>query len=290
MRLRALAKINLGLDILGKREDGYHEVRMIMQTIQMYDVLKMKKVKKPGISLSVNYPYIPSDERNLVYKAAKLLMDEFQVKEGVDICLEKFIPVAAGMAGGSSDAAAAMVGINRLFKLGLSERELMDRAVNIGADVPYCIMRGTALAEGIGEKLTRIAQIPDCFVLIGKPGISVSTKMAYESLQLDKISSHPDIDGMIRDIENGDLLTMTEKMGNVFEPGIIEKYPVIGEIKDLMEDNGALKAMMSGSGPTVFGIFDDREKMEVAAAVLRESGLAKTVFATEVTKTGGKHK
>ena len=290
MRLRALAKINLGLDILRKREDGYHEVRMIMQTIQMYDVLKMKKVKKPGISLSVNYPSIPSDERNLVYKAAKLLMDEFQVKEGVDICLEKFIPVAAGMAGGSSDAAAAMVGINQLFKLGLSERELMDRAVNIGADVPYCIMRGTALAEGIGEKLTRIAQIPDCFVLIGKPGISVSTKMAYESLQLDKISSHPDIDGMIRDIENGDLLTMTEKMGNVFEPGIIEKYPVIGEIKDLMEDNGALKAMMSGSGPTVFGIFDDREKMEAAAAVLRESGLAKTVFATEVTKTGGKHK
>ena len=119
MRLRALAKINLGLDILRKREDGYHEVRMIMQTIQMYDVLKMKKVKKPGISLSVNYPYIPSDERNLVYKAAKLLMDEFQVKEGVDICLEKFIPVAAGMAGGSSDAAAAMVGINRLFKLGI---------------------------------------------------------------------------------------------------------------------------------------------------------------------------
>lgn len=290
MRLRALAKINLGLDILRKREDGYHEVRMIMQTIQMYDVLNMKKVKKPGISLSVNYPYIPSDERNLVYKAAKLLMDEFQVKEGVDICLEKFIPVAAGMAGGSSDAAAAMVGINQLFKLGLSERELMDRAVNIGADVPYCIMRGTALAEGIGEKLTRIAQIPDCFVLIGKPGISVSTKMAYESLQLDKISSHPDIDGMIRDIENGELLTMTEKMGNVFEPGIIEKYPVIGEIKDLMEDNGALKAMMSGSGPTVFGIFDDREKMEAAAAVLRESGLAKTVFATEVTKTGGKHK
>ena len=290
MRLRALAKINLGLDILRKREDGYHEVRMIMQTIQMYDVLKMKKVKKPGISLCVNCPYIPSDERNLVYKAAKLLMDEFQVREGVDICLEKFIPVAAGMAGGSSDAAAAMVGINRLFKLGLSERELMDRAVNIGADVPYCIMRGTALAEGIGEKLTRIAQIPDCFVLIGKPGISVSTKMAYESLQLDKISSHPDIDGMIRDIENGDLLTMTEKMGNVFEPGIIEKYPVIGEIKNLMEDNGALKAMMSGSGPTVFGIFDDREKMEAAAAVLRESGLAKTVFATEVTKTGGKHK
>ncbi|MBS6712764.1 4-(cytidine 5'-diphospho)-2-C-methyl-D-erythritol kinase [Blautia sp. HCN-1074] len=290
MRLRAFAKINLGLDILRKREDGYHEVRMIMQTIQMYDVLEMKKVKKPGISLSVNYPYIPSDERNLVYKAAKLLMDEFQVKEGVDIRLEKFIPVAAGMAGGSSDAAAAMVGINHLFKLGLSEKDLMDRAVNIGADVPYCIMRGTALAEGIGEKLTRIAQVPDCYVLIGKPGIGVSTKTAYESLQLDKIQSHPDIDGMIRDIENGNLLAMTDKMGNVFESGIIGKYPVIGEIKDLMEANGALKAMMSGSGPTVFGIFDDREKMEAAAAVLRQSNLAKTVFATEVTKVRERHK
>ena len=290
MRLRAFAKINLGLDILRKREDGYHEVRMIMQTIQMYDVLEMKKVKKPGISLSVNYPYIPSDERNLVYKAAKLLMDEFQVKEGVDIRLEKFIPVAAGMAGGSSDAAAAMVGINHLFKLGLSEKDLMDRAVNIGADVPYCIMRGTALAEGIGEKLTRIAQVPDCYVLIGKPGIGVSTKTAYESLQLDKIQSHPDIDGMIRDIENGNLLAMTDKMGNVFESGIIGKYPVIGEIKDLMEANGALKAMMSGSGPTVFGIFDYREKMEAAAAVLRQSNLAKTVFATEVTKVRERHK
>lgn len=290
MRLRAFAKINLGLDILRKREDGYHEVRMIMQTIQMYDVLEMKKVKKPGISLSVNYPYIPSDERNLVYKAAKFLMDEFQVKEGVDIRLEKFIPVAAGMAGGSSDAAAAMVGINHLFKLGLSEKDLMDRAVNIGADVPYCIMRGTALAEGIGEKLTRIAQVPDCYVLIGKPGIGVSTKTAYESLQLDKIQSHPDIDGMIRDIENGNLLAMTDKMGNVFESGIIGKYPVIGEIKDLMEANGALKAMMSGSGPTVFGIFDDREKMEAAAAVLRQSNLAKTVFATEVTKVRERHK
>lgn len=288
MRLRALAKINLGLDILRKREDGYHEVRMIMQTIQMYDVLEIRRVKKPGISLSVNYPYIPNDERNLVYKAAKLLMDEFQVKSGVDIRLEKFIPVAAGMAGGSSDAAAALVGINRLFKLGLSEKDLMDQAVNIGADVPYCVMRGTALAEGIGEKLTRITPVPDCFVLIGKPGINVSTKAAYESLQLDKITTHPDIDGMIKDIECGNLLAMTEKMGNVFEPGIIGKYPVIGEIKELMEAHGALKAMMSGSGPTVFGIFDDRKKMEAAAAALRESRLAKTVFATEVTKAGGR--
>ena len=268
MRLRALAKINLGLDILGKREDGYHEVRMIMQTIQMYDVLEMKKKKEPGISLSVNYPFIPNDERNLVYKAAKLLMDEFQIEQGVSIRLDKFIPVAAGMAGGSSDAAAALVGMNRLFKLELSEQDLMDRAVNIGADVPYCVMRGTALAEGIGEKLTRIRQVPECYVLVGKPAINVSTKVAYESLKLDEIQVHPDIDGMIRDIENGDLYSMTAKRGNVFEPGSIGKSPVMQE-------------SMSGSGPTVFGIFDDKEKMEKAAEVLRESRLAKTVFATE---------
>lgn len=287
MRLRALAKINLGLDVLRKREDGYHELRMIMQTINMYDQLDIEISKTPGIKITTNLPFIPVNESNLVYKAAKLLMDEFQVEQGITVDLQKFIPVAAGMAGGSSDAAAALVGINRLFKLGLSQKELMDRAVNIGADVPYCVMRGTALAEGIGEKLTRITQVPDCFVLIGKPGINVSTKAAYESLQLDKISSHPDIDGMIGDIERGDLLAMTQKMGNVFEPGIIEKYPVIGEIKALMESHGALKAMMSGSGPTVFGIFDNREKMEAAAEVLRESRLAKTVFATEVTKAGG---
>lgn len=287
MRLRAMAKINLGLDILRKREDGYHEVRMIMQTIQMYDVLEIYKKTEPGITLETNLPYVPSDERNLVYKAAKLLMDEFQVKEGLHMKLDKSIPVAAGMAGGSSDAAAAFVGVNRIFKLDLTEEELMKRAVKIGADVPYCIMRGTALAEGIGEKLTRIAQMPKCFVLIGKPAVNVSTKLAYESMNLAEIEKRPDIDGMIKDIENQDLYSMVDKMANVFEPGIIGKYPVIQEIKDLMEANGALKAMMSGSGPTVFGIFDSQEKMNAAAAVLRESRLAKTVFATEVYNRNG---
>ena len=282
MRLRALAKINLGLDILGKREDGYHEVKMIMQTIQMYDVLELHKKKKPGISLTVNVPFIPTDERNLVYRAAAMLMEEFHVQEGLSIRLDKFIPVAAGMAGGSSDAAAAFVGVNRLFHLGLSQEELMERAVKVGADVPYCIMRGTALAEGIGEKLTALPPVPPCYVLIGKPAVSVSTKMAYENLNLETIKKHPDIDGMILDIENGNLKKMAEKMANVFEPGIIREYPVIQEIKDFMEENGALRAMMSGSGPTVFGIFDDREKIERAAEGLRAGELAKTVFATEV--------
>ena len=282
MRLRAMAKINLGLDVLRKREDGYHEVRMIMQTIQMYDLLDIRKKEEPGISLSTNLPYVPSDERNLVYKAAKLLMDEFDIKEGLSMKLTKFIPVAAGMAGGSSDAAAAFVGVNRLFRLGLSEEELMKRAVQVGADVPYCVMRGTALAEGIGEKLTRLPGLPQCNVLVGKPGINVSTKLAYENLQLDQIQSHPDIDGMISDIENQDLHSLTAKMQNVFEPGIISQYPVIQEIKDLMEANGALKAMMSGSGPTVFGIFDDRSKLREATEALRNSHLAKTVFATQI--------
>ena len=282
MRLRALAKINLGLDIIGKRDDGYHEVRMIMQTIQMYDVLEIQKKDTPGITLTTNLPYIPTDEGNLVYKAAKLLMDEFHVEEGLSINLEKSIPVAAGMAGGSSDAAAAFVGVNKIFNLGLSEQELMERAVNVGADVPYCIMRGTALAEGIGEKLTRLPGVPHMYVLIGKPAVNVSTKIAYGNLNLPAIKEHPDIDGMVEDIKNGDLYSMIPKMGKVLELGIIGKYPVIQKIKDTMEANGALKAMMSGSGPTVFGIFDDKEKMQKAAAVLRRGTLAKTVFATEV--------
>lgn len=287
MRLRAMAKINLGLDVIGKREDGYHEVRMIMQTIKMYDMLEIRRKSSPGISLSVNLPYVPCDERNLVYRSAKLLMDEFGVKEGLTMKLAKTIPVAAGMAGGSSDAAAAFVGVNRLFRLGLSRKELMERAVQIGADVPYCIMRGTALAEGIGEKLTELPPLPDCYILIGKPAVNVSTKTAYENLNLEKIGKRPDIDGMIRDITNRDLYTMTEKMENVFEPGIVEKYPVIGEIRDFMTKRGAIKAMMSGSGPTVFGIFDDAGRVRSAAKALKASGLARTVFATRTYNPGG---
>lgn len=287
MRLRALAKINLGLDILGKREDGYHEVRMIMQTIQMYDVLEIKKKKAPGISLSVNYPYIPCDERNLVYKAAKLLMDEFQVKGGVTIRLEKFIPVAAGMAGGSSDAAATLVGINRLFKLGLSERELMDRAVKIGADVPYCIMRGTALAEGIGEKLTALPPMPECFILIGKPAVSVSTRFVYGNLKADQITEHPDVDSLIHSLEAQDLPALCASMGNVLEEVTVPAYPVIQGIREQMLQCGALQAMMSGSGPTVFGIFDSYARAKEACARLRRGRLAKQVFLTTPYNNGG---
>ena len=284
--VKALAKINLGLDVVRRREDGYHEVKMVMQTIHLFDRLEMKKTAG-GITMTTNLSFLPTNENNLVYKAAKLLMDEFQVKGGVDIHLEKFIPVAAGMAGGSSDAAAALVGINRLFKLGLSQKELMDRAVNIGADVPYCVMRGTALAEGIGEKLTSLPGVPMCYVLIGKPGINVSTKFVYGNLHLDEVTEHPDIDGMVEAIRNHDLYGITDRMGNVLESVTCPAYPVIDEIKAQMMKNGAVNAMMSGSGPTVFGIFDDPDKAEFARAQLKISGLSKQTFLTTVSKPGG---
>lgn len=287
MRLRAMAKINLGLDVLRKRQDGYHEVRMIMQTIQMYDQLHIEVTKEPGIRLTTNLPFLPCNENNLVYRSAKLLMDEFNITDGLDIQLQKFIPVAAGMGGGSSDAAAAMVGVNRLFGLRLSQKELMKRAVQIGADVPYCIMRGTALAEGIGEKLKAMPSIPFCYVLIGKPGITVSTKFVYGNLCVDKIQKHPDIDGMIGAIFRQDLSAMAGRMGNVLEDVTVSAYPVIASIKEQMIANGALNAMMSGSGPTVFGIFDDKEKAEYASRQLQKSGLAKQVFLTTAFQNGG---
>lgn len=287
MKLRAYAKINLGLDVLRRREDGYHEVRMIMQTIRMYDRLEIKKTDDPGIHLRTNLDYIPVNEDNLVYKAAKLLMDQYQIKQGVTIDLRKFIPVAAGMAGGSSDAAATLVGINKIFRLGLSVEELMELGVQIGADVPYCIMRGTALAEGIGEKLTALSPMPECHVLIGKPGISVSTKYVYTNLRLDENTDHPDIDGMLEAINKGELTGITQRMKNVLEPGVVEGHPVIAEIEKLMKEHGALNAVMSGSGPTVFGLFDDKSKAEEALQALKGSGLARNTFLTTVFNNGG---
>lgn len=290
MRLRALAKINLGLDVLRKREDGYHELRMIMQTINMYDQLDIEISKTPGIKITTNLPFIPVNESNLVYKAAKLLMDEFQVEQGITVDLQKFIPVAAGMAGGSSDAAATMIGVNRLFGLGLSVKELMERGVKIGADVPYCLLRGTALAEGIGDKLRALPACPDCYVLIGKPAISVSTKFVYENLHANELEYHPEIDKMLEAIQWHNLNKIADSMGNVLETVTIPHYPVIQEIKDHMKEHGALNAMMSGSGPTVFGLFDDKATAENACEALRASRLARTVFLTTVFNNGGRRK
>ena len=280
MRLQAFAKINLGLDVLGKREAGYHEVRMIMQTIRMYDQLDMRKSVEPGIHLTTNKKYIPVDENNLVWRAAKLMMDTCGIIEGVSIHLHKVIPVAAGMAGGSSDAAATLVGMNRLFHCGLSKEKLMELGVQIGADVPYCVLRGTALAEGIGEKLTVLPPMPDCWILIGKPGISVSTKYVYTTLDLNTDTVHPDIDGMKKALEDGNLYGITERMGNVLQDVTIPAYPEVERIKEQMKTLGAVNAMMSGSGPTVFGIFDNEEKAQEACQKLRESGSCQQVFLT----------
>ena len=285
LSLKAYGKINLGLDVLRRREDGYHDVRMIMQTVGIFDRVDLIWKEEPGIQVETNLYYLPTNENNLVYKAAKLLMDEFQVQEGLLIRLRKFIPVAAGMAGGSSDAAAVLFGVNKMFRLGLTTEELMERGVKIGADVPYCILRGTALSEGIGEVLTSLPPVPQCQVLVAKPGINVSTKFVYENLHANDLrpEQHPDIDGMIRAIKAQDLQGIADKLGNVLETVTVKEYPVIQEIKDKMLEFGAIGSLMSGSGPTVFGLFTNPKAAQQAYEELRygeSSGLTKQVYLT----------
>ena len=283
LELKALAKINLGLDVTGRRENGYHDVRMIMQSVYLYDNVRLEKTGTDGeIRLKSNLGYLPSDENNIAYKAAKILAEEFDIREGVQITLDKHIPVAAGMAGGSSDAAAVLFGMNRMFGLRLSQQDLMDRGVKLGADVPYCIMRGTVLAEGIGEILTPLPAMPKCTVLIAKPPVSVSTKTVYEALDSQEVTRHPDIDGIIRGLEAGSLEQVAQCMGNVLEDVTIPLYPVIDQIKQEMLAAGAAGAMMSGSGPTVFGLFENRAQARAAQQKIRERSLARQVYVTNI--------
>lgn len=277
IQMKALAKVNLGLDVIRRREDGYHEVKMIMQTVRLYDRIILEKTQK-GISMETNLSFLPVNEQNIAYRAAKMLMDEFHIQSGLHIKIDKHIPVAAGMAGGSTDGAAVLYGVNKIFELGLTKRQLMERGVKLGADVPYCIMRGTVLSEGIGEILTPVSSLPDCHILIAKPPVSVSTKHVYENLKLDKIEKHPDIDGMVEALRIEDLHGVTQRMENVLETVTIPEHPEIQQIKELMIKEGALNALMSGSGPTVFGIFDDREKGMRARDLLRKSSLARQTY------------
>ncbi len=280
IELKALAKINLGLDVLGKRENGYHDVRMVMQSVYLYDEVKIERTNEPGIRLKTNLYFLPEGEGNIAYKAAALLMEEFGIQEGVKITLHKHIPVAAGMAGGSSNAAAVLFGLNRMFGLGLTQEQLMERGVKLGADVPYCIMRGTVLAEGIGEKLTALPPVPKCVVLIAKPPVSVSTRTVYEALDAKKDVKHPDIDGLIDGLEHGDLKQISACMGNVLEDVTIPMHPEIEKIKQEMRKAGALGAMMSGSGPTVFGLFTGKQEARRAQERIRKMALAKQVYLT----------
>ncbi len=282
LQLKALAKINLGLDVLRRREDGYHEVKMIMQTISLYDELEIRKVKQPGIQVRTNLYYLPTNENNLVYKAAKLLMDEFRIRDGLSIQLHKKIPVAAGMAGGSTDGAAVLWGVNQMYGLGLSRQELMERGVKLGADVPYCVLRGTALAEGIGERLSVLPSMPKCYILIAKPGINVSTRFVYENLHANDLrpEQHPDVDSMVEALHKKDLKLLCSRMGNVLETVTVPAYPVIDEIKKCMLNCGADGAMMSGSGPTVFGIFETQSEARQAGREIKARGLAKQIYVT----------
>lgn len=277
IQMKALAKVNLGLDVIRRREDGYHEVKMIMQTVRLYDRIILEKTQQ-GISMETNLSFLPVNEQNIAYRAAKMLMDEFHIQGGLHIKIDKHIPVAAGMAGGSTDGAAVLYGVNKIFELGLTKRQLMERGVKLGADVPYCIMRGTVLSEGIGEILTPVPSLPDCHILIAKPPVSVSTKHVYENLKLDKIEKHPDIDGMVEALRMEDLHGVTQRMENVLETVTIPEHPEIQQIKELMIKEGALNALMSGSGPTVFGIFDDREKGMRARDLLRKSSLVRHTY------------
>ena len=281
IRLKARAKINLGLDVLGKRENGYHDVRMVMQTVGIYDRLIITKIPKDEIRININLKFLPVNENNLIYKAYKLMKDEYGFSGGIDVDLNKFIPIAAGMAGGSTDAASTLFGINKLFDLGLSTKTMMELGVGIGADVPYCVMRGTALAEGIGEKLTRLKSVPHMWIVIAKPSINVSTKLVYENLDMGGVSTHPDIDGIISAINEQNIEQIALRMGNVLETVTIPLYPVIQDIKNDMITHGAYNAMMSGSGPTVFGIFPDEQTALNCQVYLKEKGDARTVYITE---------
>ena len=277
IELKALGKINLGLDVLGRRENGYHDVRMVMQTLYLYDNVTLIKKEEPGIEIESNLYFLPKDSGNIAWKAANLLMEEFNIPGGIKIILNKYIPVAAGMAGGSSNAAAVLYGMNKMYKLGLSQQELMDRGVKLGADVPYCIMRGTVLAEGIGEILSPLPTMPKCQILIAKPPVSVSTKAIYEAIDSKEIEDHPDIDGIIEGLKKQDLNKIASSMGNVLEKVTIDMHPEIAQIKNCMLENGALGAMMSGSGPTVFGIFRSRRAAQEAYEKVKAQGIAKQV-------------
>lgn len=287
---KAYAKINLGLDVLRRRPDGYHEVRMIMQTVGICDILTFRKLSltgaedkkegEPFIRISLDQKELPDGRGNLIYKAAELIMQTFQIEEGVMIGLQKNIPIAAGMAGGSTDAAAVFHGLNELFHLNMSLEDMKELGVKIGADVPYCIIGGTALSEGIGEILTPVDAPPEAYLLIAKPDINVSTKFVYENLHADTLKYHPDIDGMLAALREGNLKGITDRMGNVLETVTIKEYPVIEQLKAEMIRLGAENSLMSGSGPTVFGVYREEDTAKRAYEAIKELKLAKQIFVT----------
>ena len=280
---KAYAKINLGLDVLGRRDDGYHIVKMIMQSIDLHDELSFENRDDGQIIIMTANPRIPTDKTNLIWKVAAQLKEKFGIEKGVTVSLKKHIPMAAGLAGGSTDGAATYHALNELWNLGLSQEELCELATPLGADIPYCICGGTALSEGIGEKLTFLRDMPSCHIVIAKPSIDVSTAWAYTNLDSKPIENHPDIDGMMEAIEKRELKGITDRLGNVLEPVTASKYTVIEDIRQILLANGAMGARMSGSGPTVFGIFENKNLVYAEHAIneLRSRGIAPELYITK---------
>lgn len=268
MKFKAYGKINISLDVIGKREDGYHLLRMIMQNIDIYDELNFEKCSE-GIHIKSNKHFLPVDSNNLVYKAAELFKNTYGISDGVNIDIVKNIPVAAGMAGGSADAAATLKAMRELYKNDISDDELMELGLKIGADVPYCILGGTALCEGIGEIITPLKSFNNHILVVVKPNFGVSTKEVYKALDINKIFKHPNTESLILAMENNDIEFVSNNMKNLLENVTIRKYPVLKQIKEEMIKSGALGSMMSGSGPTIFGFFDDMLKAQRCFEKLR---------------------
>lgn len=278
---QAHAKINLGLDVVGRLANGYHEVRMIMQNVKICDTLTFSPAAADEIIITTDKSELPAGEDNLIYKAVMLLRELSGDTSGVRIHLEKRIPIAAGMAGGSADAAATLLGVNELLGLGIPREVLQEKSVRIGADVPYCVLGRTALSEGIGEILTPVASPPQAYLVVAKPAINVSTPVVYRKLDSRDRYDHPDIDGMLDALERQDLQGITDRLGNVLELVTISDYPVIAQIKEILLAKGAMGALMSGSGPSVFGIFEQEVAAKQAYDALVKATFAGQVFLTE---------
>ena len=257
---KAPAKINLAIDVLSKRSDGYHDVAMIMQSIALYDVVTVKPIRGGKITVITDSDIVPNGSSNIAYKTAEFLKNKYNVKDGVEIYIEKNIPIAAGLAGGSADAAATIKLLNKAWRLKMSWIEMQEISKKIGSDVPFCIEGGTALAEGLGEKLTRLKPLPECYILLAKPEMSISTKEAYQGINIKEIKERPDIRGMIEALKKGSLPDIASRLCNVLENVTVKKCGDIPDIKRKLMEYGALGSVMSGSGPTVFGIFDDQNK------------------------------
>ena len=261
MKIKAYGKVNISLDVVGKREDGYHLLSMIMQNIDLYDEIEVEK-QECGIILECNKSYVPVDNRNLAYKAAEIFKERYDIVDGVKINIEKNIPVSAGLAGGSTDAAAVLKVMNKLFNVNATEEELMELGLKLGADIPYCIHGGTALCEGIGEIITPIKPFRDKIVVLVKPAFGVSTKEVYKNFNLEKVKQHPKTAEIINAIENDDLNFVASNMKNLLENVTLRKHKILIKIKEEMNACGAINSMMSGSGPTVFAFFDDMLKAQ----------------------------